>query len=159
MRKGFEGLAALVQQHLDQDPFSGQLFAFRGRRGDLEKVLSWDKLSLRDLIRGIVFGCEAVRDWETKLSLALAENRRRRQRGKVGKAGTSTEPMSKSKAAGAISIAPSTGRVRWVRLSGTWDMAAACSAFCRVALRIGVIPQIKLYLLARNLTQPACADR
>ena len=23
-------------------PFSGQLFAFRGRRGDLVKVLSWD---------------------------------------------------------------------------------------------------------------------
>jgi hypothetical protein len=33
MRKGFDGLAALVQQHLGQDPFSGQLFAFRGRRG------------------------------------------------------------------------------------------------------------------------------
>jgi transposase len=42
MRKGFDGLAALVQQHLGQDPFSGQLFAFRGRRGDLMKVLSWD---------------------------------------------------------------------------------------------------------------------
>ena len=42
MRKGFDGLAALVQPHLGQDPFSGQLFAFRGRRGDLVKVLSWD---------------------------------------------------------------------------------------------------------------------
>jgi transposase len=42
MRKGFDGLAALVQQHLGQDPFSGQFFAFRGRRGDLVKVLSWD---------------------------------------------------------------------------------------------------------------------
>lgn len=42
MRKGFDGLAGLVQQRLGQDPFSGQLFAFRGRRGDLMKVLSWD---------------------------------------------------------------------------------------------------------------------
>jgi len=42
MRKGFDGLAALVQLHLGYDPFSGQLFAFRGRRGDLVKVLSWD---------------------------------------------------------------------------------------------------------------------
>lgn len=42
MRQGFDGLTALVQQHLGQDPFSGQLFAFRGRRGDLIKVLSWD---------------------------------------------------------------------------------------------------------------------
>jgi transposase len=37
MRKGFDGLAALVLRHLDQDPFGGQLFAFRGRRGDLVK--------------------------------------------------------------------------------------------------------------------------
>jgi putative transposase len=48
------------------------------------------KLSLRDLpemflIRGIVFSHEAVRDWETKLTPALAEGLRRRRRGKVGK--------------------------------------------------------------------------
>jgi transposase len=48
MRKGFDGLAALAQQHLGQDPFSGQLFAFRGRRGDLVKVLSWDGQSRWD---------------------------------------------------------------------------------------------------------------
>jgi transposase len=42
MRKGFDGLAALVQQTLSLDPFSGQIFAFRGRRGDLLKLLSWD---------------------------------------------------------------------------------------------------------------------
>lgn len=42
MRKGFDGLAALVQQRLGQDPFNGQMFVFRGRRGDLVKVLSWD---------------------------------------------------------------------------------------------------------------------
>lgn len=42
MRKGFDGLAALVQQHLAEDPFSGQLFVFRGRRGDRLKILWWD---------------------------------------------------------------------------------------------------------------------
>jgi transposase len=42
MRKGFDGLAALAQDQLKQDPFSGQLFAFRGKRGDLVKILSWD---------------------------------------------------------------------------------------------------------------------
>ena len=31
MRKGFDGLAALVQLSLHEDPFSGQLFVFRGR--------------------------------------------------------------------------------------------------------------------------------
>jgi transposase len=42
MRKGFDSLAAVAQHQLGQDPFSGQLFVFRGRRGDLVKVLSWD---------------------------------------------------------------------------------------------------------------------
>ncbi len=48
------------------------------------------KLSLRDLaemflIRGIVFSYEAVRDWEAKLTPALAEDLRRSRRGKVGR--------------------------------------------------------------------------
>ncbi len=42
LRKGFDGLAALVQTVLDKDPFSGHLFCFRGRRGDLLKILWWD---------------------------------------------------------------------------------------------------------------------
>jgi transposase len=42
MRKGFDGLAAAVQERMAQDPFCGHLFVFRGRRGDLIKVLWWD---------------------------------------------------------------------------------------------------------------------
>ncbi len=42
LRKGFDGLAALVQQTLAEDPFSGQVFVFRGRRGDMIKALWWD---------------------------------------------------------------------------------------------------------------------
>lgn len=42
MRKGFDGLSALVQSAIDADPFSGHLFVFRGRRGDRIKVLWWD---------------------------------------------------------------------------------------------------------------------
>lgn len=41
MRRGMNGLAALVQTTLTEDPFSGHVFAFRGRRGDLLKVLWW----------------------------------------------------------------------------------------------------------------------
>lgn len=42
MRKGFDGLAVLVQQKLKADPFGGQLFVFRGRRGDLIKLIWHD---------------------------------------------------------------------------------------------------------------------
>jgi transposase len=39
MRAGFNGLAAKVQAALDDDPFSGHVFVFRGRRGNVIKVL------------------------------------------------------------------------------------------------------------------------
>lgn len=42
MRRGFDGLSMLVQEKLRHDPFSGQVFVFRGRRGSLLKVLWWD---------------------------------------------------------------------------------------------------------------------
>ena len=42
MRRGFDGLAAMVQEKLAADPFSGHVFIFRGRRGDLVKLLWWD---------------------------------------------------------------------------------------------------------------------
>ncbi|MGH9415245.1 MAG: IS66 family insertion sequence element accessory protein TnpB [Terriglobales bacterium] len=42
MRRGFTGLSAMVQTALEQDPFSGHVFVFRGRRGDLVKLLWWD---------------------------------------------------------------------------------------------------------------------
>lgn len=42
MRRGFDGLAAIVQERLAGDPFSGHLFVFRGKRGDLVKLLWWD---------------------------------------------------------------------------------------------------------------------
>jgi transposase len=42
MRKGFAGLAVLAEHVLRQDPYSGHLFVFRGRCGDLIKVIWWD---------------------------------------------------------------------------------------------------------------------
>ena len=39
MRKGFDGLAALVQTALAANPHSGHVCVFRGRRGDIIKVL------------------------------------------------------------------------------------------------------------------------
>jgi len=42
MRKGMNGLALQVQEVLERDPYSGHLFVFRGRRGDLIKILWHD---------------------------------------------------------------------------------------------------------------------
>src|SRR5690606_18836460 len=42
MRKGFNSLAVLAQQVLHKNPHSGALFAFRGKRGDLVKLLWYD---------------------------------------------------------------------------------------------------------------------
>jgi transposase len=42
MRKGFDGLAMLIQETLKRDPHDGQLFVFRGKRGDLIKLLWHD---------------------------------------------------------------------------------------------------------------------
>jgi transposase len=42
MRKGFNGLSALAEKVLKQDPYCGHLFVFRGRRGDLIKVVWFD---------------------------------------------------------------------------------------------------------------------
>jgi transposase len=42
MRRGFDTLAAQVQTMLKFDPHNGSFYAFRGRRGDLIKILWWD---------------------------------------------------------------------------------------------------------------------
>ena len=42
MRRGFHGLSAQVQTVLGQEHYSGHVFVFRGRRGDLIKVLWFD---------------------------------------------------------------------------------------------------------------------
>src|SRR6266566_3776825 len=56
MRKGFASLSLQVQEVLRRDPLSGQLFCFRGRRGDLLKVIWHDGqgacLSTKRLERG-----------------------------------------------------------------------------------------------------------
>jgi transposase len=43
MRKGFDGLFALVETVINEDPFSGHLFVFRNRRRDRLKLLWWDR--------------------------------------------------------------------------------------------------------------------
>ena len=42
MRRGFPSLARLVQESLKRDPHAGDLYVFRGRRGDLIKIIWHD---------------------------------------------------------------------------------------------------------------------
>ena len=46
MRRGMNGLALQVQQVLQRDPHAGDLYVFRGRRGDLIKIVWHDGLGM-----------------------------------------------------------------------------------------------------------------
>lgn len=46
MRKGRQGLALMVQQHLTRDPHGGDLFVFRGRAGSLVKIIWHDGIGM-----------------------------------------------------------------------------------------------------------------
>lgn len=46
MRKGFDGLSALVREHLGRDPLSGDVFLFVSRNRIRAKVLHWDGTGL-----------------------------------------------------------------------------------------------------------------
>lgn len=73
MRKGFDGLAAVVQTALASNPFDGHVFVFRGPRGDIIKVLWFDGQGLmllaKRLERGRLVWPQAV-DGRVALSAA-----------------------------------------------------------------------------------------
>ena len=46
MRRGMNGLTLQVQETLERDPHAGDLYVFRGRRGDLIKILWHDGVGL-----------------------------------------------------------------------------------------------------------------
>jgi len=56
MRKDFDGLAAVVQTALAENPFDGHVFVFRGRRGDIIKVLWFDGQGLMLLAKRLERG-------------------------------------------------------------------------------------------------------
>jgi len=52
MLKGMAGLAMLVQQSVAEDPFGGAVFAFRGRRAGLIKLIWHDGVGLAGRVNG-----------------------------------------------------------------------------------------------------------
>src|ERR1700761_1935326 len=105
------------------------------------------KLSLRDLsemflIRGIVFSYEAVRDWEAKLTPALAETLRRRRRGKAGRSWYVDETYLKVQGRWVYlyRAIDRSGVLVDVMVSETRDMAAAKAFFQSAKAVTGVTP-------------------
>ncbi len=76
LRKGFDGLTALVTQSLRRDPLSGDLFVFTNRTRKRAKVLLWDGTGLciyaKRLERGR-FACMWRDDGMRTLRLTLSE--------------------------------------------------------------------------------------
>src|SRR6202162_3641316 len=105
------------------------------------------KLSLRDLaemflVRGIVFSHEAVRDWEAKLTPALAETLRRRRRGRIGRSWYVDETYVKVQGRWwyLYRAIDTSGALVDVRLSETRDMAAAMAFFRSAKTVTGITP-------------------
>lgn len=75
-RKGHDGLAALVQSVLEEDPFTGTVFVFRAKRADRLKILFWDGSGLVMAYKRLeetTFTWPAVRDGVMTLNRAQFE--------------------------------------------------------------------------------------
>jgi transposase len=72
-RKGMDGLAALVQEQLKADPFSGVIFCFRSKRADKVKLIFWDGTGLclfSKRLEGGKFRWPRIEDGVMRLSAA-----------------------------------------------------------------------------------------
>src|SRR4051812_462358 len=105
------------------------------------------KLSLRDLpemfaLRGMVFSYEAVREWEAKLTPALAEELRRRRRGQAGRSWHVDETYLKvdGRWCYVYRAIDSTGALVDVLFSERRDMAAATAFFRSAKTVTGMTP-------------------
>ena len=105
------------------------------------------KLTLRDLpemfaIRGIVFCHETVRDWEAKLTPALAEDLRRRRHGKIGRSWYVDETYIKvhGRWRYLYRAIDRSGALVDVMFSEHRDMAAAKAFFCSARAATGITP-------------------
>lgn len=75
-RKGHDGLAALVQSTLAEDPFAGTVFVFRAKRADRMKILFWDGSGLVMAYKRLeesTFIWPAIRDGAMTLNRAQFE--------------------------------------------------------------------------------------
>jgi transposase len=57
MRRSFDGLFAMVEQVINEDPLSGHLFLFRNRNRDRIKIMWWDQDGLVIYYKRLEEGC------------------------------------------------------------------------------------------------------
>ena len=72
-RKGAEGLAALVRESIQADPFSGAVYVFRAKRADRVKLIFWDGTGLclfAKRLEGGKFRWPRIEDGVMRLSAA-----------------------------------------------------------------------------------------
>jgi transposase len=80
MRKGFDGLFALVENVIREDPFSGHLFVFRNGRRDRLKILWWDRDGLAIFYKRIERGAfQFPTDAAVRKTKPSAESSRRQE--------------------------------------------------------------------------------
>jgi transposase len=72
-RKGAEGLAALVREQMQADPFSGAVYVFRAKRADRVKLVFWDGTGVCLFAKRLedgAFRWPSVQDWVMHLTAA-----------------------------------------------------------------------------------------
>ncbi len=76
MRRSFDGLHALVRDHLDWDAFAGHLYLFANRRKDRLKILYWDRDGFAIWAKRLEAGSYAIPSGEpgsTRFELTVEE--------------------------------------------------------------------------------------
>lgn len=77
-RKGMEGLAILVREHMKADPFSGAVYVFCAKRADRIKLIFWDGTGLclcRQAARGRRLPLAEDRGWRDASVRAARQSR------------------------------------------------------------------------------------
>lgn len=73
MRKSFDGLSALVEHHLGLDPLSGNLVLFRNRRGNLMKLIFYDRSGFTIIFKRLEQGTFQIPEGEVRAEVDFAQ--------------------------------------------------------------------------------------